>query len=519
MPLNIVIGSGHAGIAAAAGLLSRGAEVLVVDVGGTLEPDAAALRARLAGAEPTAWSTADRDALSGLRQARPSDTMRAFGSDFMFRVPAIAPEWKSTPEALRLRPCFARGGLSNGWGASVLPYRDEDLASWPFRVAALKPHYAAAAALLGVAARRDALAPLFPAHEITEERPPALSRQAAELLQRLEGARAALGRLGVAAGQSRQAMGDGCRRCAMCLYGCPYGVIFNAADALARLQASGGLTYRPGLYAVRFAEDPSGVRLWVRDAAGALHTLQADRLFVAAGVLPSTLLALRSLDVRDEPVILRDSQHFYLPLLQRRSGVEDPAREARHTLAQVFVEIARPGARTVHTQVYTHNATYAPDMRARFAVLAALPGAAEALARRLLVAQTFLHSDDSPGIDVRLTGAGDAAALAYAPRPNPLATRAFAEARATVARVARLAGLLPLTPLVRRGAPGSSFHCGGTLPMRASPQRTESDLLGRPGGLRRVHVVDATVFPSIPATTISFSVMANAHRIATAALP
>ena len=39
------------------------------------------------------------------------------------------------------------------------------------------------------------------------------------------------------------------------------------------------------------------------------------------------------------------------------------------------------------------------------------------------------------------------------------------------------------------------------------------DLLGRLSGWQRVHAVDATVFPSLPATTITLSVMANAHRI------
>ncbi len=78
--------------------------------------------------------------------------------------------------------------------------------------------------------------------------------------------------------------------------------------------------------------------------------------------------------------------------------------------------------------------------------------------------------------------------------------------------------LLPLTPFARVGAPGSSFHCGGTFPMREHPRELETDVLGRPAGLRRVHLVDASVFPSIPATTITFSAMANAHRIATDAV-
>jgi choline dehydrogenase-like flavoprotein len=39
-------------------------------------------------------------------------------------------------------------------------------------------------------------------------------------------------------------------------------------------------------------------------------------------------------------------------------------------------------------------------------------------------------------------------------------------------------------------------------------------VLGRPVGFERVSAVDAAVLPSIPATTITLTVMANAHRIA-----
>ncbi|MGH7981149.1 MAG: GMC oxidoreductase [Limisphaerales bacterium] len=49
--------------------------------------------------------------------------------------------------------------------------------------------------------------------------------------------------------------------------------------------------------------------------------------------------------------------------------------------------------------------------------------------------------------------------------------------------------------------------------MRPQPSGFETDCLGRPHGWSRLHVVDASVLPSVPATTITFSVMANAHRI------
>ena len=55
--------------------------------------------------------------------------------------------------------------------------------------------------------------------------------------------------------------------------------------------------------------------------------------------------------------------------------------------------------------------------------------------------------------------------------------------------------------------------------MQAKPfGEFSSDLLGRVGPWRNVHLVDASVFPTVAATTFTLTIMANAHRIATEAL-
>lgn len=99
-------------------------------------------------------------------------------------------------------------------------------------------------------------------------------------------------------------------------------------------------------------------------------------------------------------------------------------------------------------------------------------------------------------------------------RANPRTAPAMARARRTLGHALRAAGVVPLPAFRRDARLGNSFHCGGSFPMRREPTGLESDVWGRPAGLRRVHLVDASVFPSIPATTITLSVMANAHRIA-----
>jgi hypothetical protein len=91
------------------------------------------------------------------------------------------------------------------------------------------------------------------------------------------------------------------------------------------------------------------------------------------------------------------------------------------------------------------------------------------------------------------------------------------KAREKLLRASGASGLFPLLPLLRPGLPGRGFHSGGTFPMKANPASMESDILGRPAGYRRIHAVDSTVFSSIPATTITFTAMANAHRIGTLA--
>jgi hypothetical protein len=80
-------------------------------------------------------------------------------------------------------------------------------------------------------------------------------------------------------------------------------------------------------------------------------------------------------------------------------------------------------------------------------------------------------------------------------------------------RQSRRLGAMPLPLMLKIAEPGRSFHSGGSFPMSTAPQGFQTDLLGRLPGWNRVHSVDATVFPSIPATTITFSAMANAHRI------
>jgi choline dehydrogenase-like flavoprotein len=92
--------------------------------------------------------------------------------------------------------------------------------------------------------------------------------------------------------------------------------------------------------------------------------------------------------------------------------------------------------------------------------------------------------------------------------------------RTVIRRLLRAAPSLDLWPvlpkLVVSGA-GKSYHFGGSFPHAGDGQRAvlETDRQGRLQAWDNVHLVDASVFPTVAATTFTLTIMANAHRIAT----
>lgn len=208
---------------------------------------------------------------------------------------------------------------------------------------------------------------------------------------------------------------------------------------------------------------------------------------------------------------MRDSQYFLLPLLGRYAA---PSLEHvySHTLAQLFIELFDPelGPYPVHLQVYTYNDLYASAVKHLLGPLYGLGRLPAGVAlRRLMVIQGYLHSNLSSSATITLRDGR----LILARQRQPVADRTVRKAVGKLRRHAGALGFVPISPMLTIGDPGQGAHIGGTFPMRATPGPLESDRLGRPSGFTRVHLVDASVLPSIPSTTITINAMANAYRI------
>ena len=61
---------------------------------------------------------------------------------------------------------------------------------------------------------------------------------------------------------------------------------------------------------------------------------------------------------------------------------------------------------------------------------------------------------------------------------------------------------------------GGDFHYAGTLPMSKNPEGMETDRLGCLPGCSKIHFVDGSVLPHLPAKAHTLTIMANSDRIA-----
>ena len=141
MPMYCIIGSGSSAIAAAAGLIKKNKEITIIDTGINLEEKNKLLKERLASTEPDRWDEEDVEVLKKSMESTIKGIPQkiVYGSDYVYRqIENVVPLFLSNAKMVR---SFAFGGLSNVWGACILPYSADELSDWPISPEELLPHY------------------------------------------------------------------------------------------------------------------------------------------------------------------------------------------------------------------------------------------------------------------------------------------------------------------------------------------------------------------------------------------
>lgn len=527
----LVVGSGASAVQFARTLLDKGRSVLMVDVG----------RARSAPVRP-------EDSFQDLKRHLEDPVRHFLGEDFeAVTYPGGEGEYYGFPpskqyifeglEGWEMRPrgiaplfSFAQGGLAEAWTAGVFPFNDGELADYPFGWDELAPAYGRVAERIGVCGEPDDLAEHVPWHAGLSE-PLPLDEHSRRLLTRYQARRAEFASLGCVLGRSRIAVlsadragRPACQLLGRCLTGCPTDSLWVPSIGLREMMTEPGFEYRDGLRVQRLRVDDdrrvTGVVAERVDGSGT-EELAADRVALGAGTLGSSKIFLESWRglTGEAPRLggLMDNRQVLLPFvnLGMIPRAHDPDTYQYHQLT--FGMNADDPRDYVHALVTTlKTASIHPivqnlpvDMRTAVFLF------------RNLHAALGLVNVNFP--DRRRESCWVGLEGAAGPGESPLTVHyeAPADERGRMDRTLgrfrralwKLGCVVP--PGMSHVRPmGSSVHYSGTLPMteRAAPFTTDAH--GASRELGNLWFVDGTTFPFLPAKNLTFTLMANATRIA-----
>lgn len=529
----VVVGSGLSAVGSIRALISKGIKPLVLDIGVTLPSDSLNFKKTLSTKNPSDWNDSDLGVYLGKSDTSTKGLVprkTTFGSDYFYSGSRSLPISETACEHSSPPNSEALGGFSAGWGAAFLPPASSDLVDWPISHSELLLHMRLCTDGISKSEPFDALDNYF--GRLSEPGNPSLplSDGQTALLERIKRSVSKNSMSPEVVGQSRllttfdsSNSSKNCRFCGYCSSGCSFDSIYKAEFDIRDFIDRGLIEYRSSVQVLTVTDSIDGVSLTARSALGGESlTVNCEKLFLAAGVVGSAKILLQSKEIFGHQVSIRRTGGFIEPFISvARHQIEWPNANTQTSLYLDFVE-GSVSTNWVHAQISLPNEIVLAKLGLDHGSINSLRGKiGRLLASHLVFAIVNTHSDFGPVYNLKLerdASDGEVRILSsqflsqHAKDMQRLLNR-------RLKRILRRRGIVGIDLLQQDSVAAAGYHFGASFPMKALPKDlTDTDVLGRPFGWQNVHVVDTSVLPNIPGTTVGLLTMANAHRIASEAV-
>lgn len=531
----LVVGSGASGVHFAMSALQKGHHVVMLDVGWEKNPPA----------NPGDTINQLKENLSDPAQYFLGQNYQAVvypGSDqaYYTRYYGFPPSKSSIfsqpsnfdYQATGFQPLlsFSQGGLAEAWTAGVYPMNDAEMAEFPFDYTEIGGAYDEVARRMGINGADDDLVKFFPYHrhmlaplrldEHSQMLVAAYEKQKHTLNRQLRGY---LGRSRVGTLSADTADRAGCTYCGRCLWGCPTESLYTPSITLKVCLKHPNFEYVSGVYVNHFTYENGRITALVAQSVQD-HTWReftGDRYVLAAGALSSSKIFMESVFKATGKIIklpgLMDNRQILVPFVNLRmlGKSYNPESYQYHQLA-VGLENDRP-EEYIHGQITTlksalvhpiiqnvpfdwRTSTYLfKNMRASLAVVNL-----NLWDRRR--PDNFVTIEPQPDVGY--------SRLLITYQPDPAEAGVIKQAVSRLKKMLWKLGCVVPPGMVHVRPMGASVHYAGTIPMSAAkaPLTTSKDCQSH--DFENLYIVDGTTFPFLPAKNITYSLMANAVRVA-----
>lgn len=517
MPSVIIVGSGASAMAAAWALRDR--DVLILDTG--LTP-------------------ADQTELQGnifeLRRTDPNQAEYILGSEFQSLVNIQSPDLVSVklkaplidfvirdlPQMAPLETenfvpfiSYACGGLANAWGAGAYRYNDCDLAEFPIGADDLWPYYDELTAHIGISGTNDDLAPFF--GRISGLQPPLpFNRNCGRFYRRWQKKSKKMMKRGIYVGRTQLTVLtdelDGRPAYAnnnTSFFTTRDPSIYTPRITLERLFQRPNIRYLPGWMVDRFNPSQGGVDVEARCLEdGARRHFRAHHLLLGAGAINTGRIVLQSFNDHNTHLPVLDNPVSFIPFVNL-AEIGAATDMTGYEGGQLIVICDGPRfPERIQGSLYSIISPLRSDLFFNFPL--SLRGNL-ALTRHIIPAMTVLQLfyPDSPHPENYMKLANKEKLFIHYAQG-----RSLGAVESLLIRAFFPLGFATLPGLVQYPKPGNSIHYAGTVPMGRTDLRYHSDRECRLNRNPRVRLIDGSVFPQLPAKNLTFTLMANAMRVA-----
>lgn len=426
---------------------------------------------------------------------------------------------------------FAQGGLAEAWTGGAYPLNDHELAEFPFEYSDIEPHYGEVAGRIGLIGEDDDLARFYPLHDNLLS-PLELDTHSAQLLADYESQKSSLNRhLNAFLGRSRVTTlsedkngRKGCVYCGRCMWGCPPESLYTPSITLRECRTYPNLKYIPGIMIDHFEYDSKGtiraaVGRSVKD--GQQRAFEGDVFVLAAGTLSSSKIFMDSIYRRERRVVklsgLMDNRQILIPFLNLKmiGKTYSPDSYQYHQIA-IGIESERP-EHYIHGQVTTlKTALTHPIIQNIPLDLGTSIFIFRNLRAGLGVVNLNLFDDrrESAYVSVKPGPRGHETELEISYQPSEQEPKRIKDSIKTVKKFLRRLGCIVPPGMVHVRPMGASVHYSGTLPMSRERIPFTTSPTCRSHDFDNLYIVDGSTMPYLPAKNITFTLMANAVRVA-----
>jgi choline dehydrogenase-like flavoprotein len=526
-----VVGSGASAVHFALSVLKKGHHVTMLDVGfrapEQVNPEDTFTRLKCSLKDPANYFLG-----KNFEGVIPPDCDKEFygfppNKQYIFTIPE---EFKEESRGFEPLFSFAEGGLAQAWTGGAYPFDDADMRDFPFNYDDIKPYYEEVARRIGIIGIDDDLSTFFPLHK--HLLPPLdLDEHSQLLITKYEEKKEQLKeKLGVHMGRNRMAVLsqdlDGRKACdysGRCIWGCPTDSLYVPSITLDQCKDFPKFEYLPQSLVTHFKYTSTN-----RITHITVFSLESQKeieypvttLVLAAGALSSTKIYLESILQKTGELVelhgLMDNRQILVPFvnLDMIGKPFDPKSYQYHQLA-LGLPLHEPWG-YVHGQITTLKTAQIQP------VLQSMPldwKTATFLGRNLHSALGVINVNFC---DTRRQGNY----VTLQPQKNHQSTlRIFYSPPAdekkkvsfTLKKIKKFLGKLgciapPGQTHIR--PMGASVHYSGTIPFSKDQKPHSLSPNCQSHDFENLYFVDGTSFPYLPAKNLTFTLMANAARVA-----